>query len=122
MNTPSSADGSNNDYFTNHSVVVRWPFTIYHHPIEVSLSKNIKFLNTDSKSPRMKALVFGCGLFHEASLFGPSIDLTLVDSDPRLVDPIRARLKTDYTYEIVISSDPTELKTKLITLQMKILF
>lgn len=81
------------DYFANHELVVQWPFTIYHHPIERSLVSSIEQVASRFPSP-LKVLVFGCGLFHERHLYPADTQFILVDQDLRLQEPMKAFAST----------------------------
>lgn len=104
---------SHQDYFENHSVVVRWPFTLYHKPIEKSLTKTLLKVKKNLANRKIKILIFGCGMFHESHLFSPEMELTLVDADPRLSEPLKKKLGTHLNYRIVISDQVTELEKNL---------
>lgn len=82
------------DYYANHELVVRWPFTIYHHPIEKSMSKALEGVMATRPQP-LTVLVFGCGYFHERGMYPPGTRFILVDQDRRLTDPMNA-LAADY--------------------------
>ena len=71
------------DYFANHELVVRWPFTIYHRPIERSLVAALQNVRASFTAP-LKVLVFGCGYFHERDLYPEDTQFILVDQDLRL--------------------------------------
>ncbi len=67
MNTSSSAEKTDArtlsaDYFVNHAVARKWPFTIYHGAIENSLACVLQRVLHRNSDPHV--LVFGCGLFH----------------------------------------------------------
>ena len=110
-NTPSIVS-KNNDYYANHSLGVKWPFTIYHRPIELSMLASIEAARLRSRN-RLKVLVFGCGLFHENTLFPKDIDLTLVDSDERLCSQLDRQLKGFSKSKVIISLNSNDLKEVL---------
>lgn len=88
------------DYFANHELVVKWPFTIYHHPIERSLVDSIAHAARSFQRP-LKVLVFGCGYFHERHLYPPDTQFILIDQDLRLQDAMRtfvARTPNNHAY------------------------
>jgi 2-polyprenyl-3-methyl-5-hydroxy-6-metoxy-1,4-benzoquinol methylase len=111
-NTPLNAS-KNNDYYTNHTLSVKWPFTIYHRPIEKSMLSAIAAARVRSGNA-LKVLVFGCGLFHEKNLFSRDFDLTLIDSDPRLRPYLLNQLAGFSQSKVVISSSAQELEALLI--------
>lgn len=76
------------DYFANHELVIKWPFTIYHRPIERSLVASIESVASRFPSP-LKVLVFGCGYFHEQHLYPSGTQFILVDQDLRLQEKMR---------------------------------
>lgn len=90
MNSQSVAADPSDDYFANHDKAARWPFTIYHHPIERDMRATLASVRGDSAEPSV--LVFGCGLFHEAALFERLSRLVLVDVDQRLELILRKRV------------------------------
>lgn len=107
MNTASSVK-KYDDYFANHRVAVRWPFTIYHHSITRHLSQAIAAAN--AKAPK-RVLVFGCGLFHERSLFETgNWNVVLVDSDARLANHPAITCLDSLHYSFVHCSDPGTLR------------
>jgi SAM-dependent methyltransferase len=71
------------DYYANHELVVRWPFTIYHHPIEKSMADTLERVTATRPRP-VTVLVFGCGYFHERDMYPPDTRFILVDQDRRL--------------------------------------
>ena len=111
MSMPSSASETKDDYFENHQHGTRWPFTIYHHPIEASLGQHVAAAAAASKA-KAEILVFGCGMFHEASLFPRNTNVTLVDADDRLV-PFLNKPSNDIVKDIVIATSAAELDAKL---------
>ncbi len=115
MNTPSSTPSNaskNNDYYTNHSLGVKWPFTIYHRPIEQSMLASIEAARTRSGN-RLKVLVFGCGLFHENSLFSNEFELTLVDGDERLRPHLLGLVSGFSKSKVIISTSAKDLSKEL---------
>jgi SAM-dependent methyltransferase len=92
------------EYFDNHSQAARWPFTLYHRPIERDLEQTVN--RSVRASSSLRVLVFGCGLFHEARLFRRVPELVLVDADDRLEAPLRERLgHAGVTIEIVTTPE-----------------
>lgn len=77
------------DYYANHELVVRWPFTIYHHPIERSMAQALERVKATRPLP-LTVLVFGCGYFHERGMYPPGTRFILVDQDLRLTAPMQA--------------------------------
>jgi 2-polyprenyl-3-methyl-5-hydroxy-6-metoxy-1,4-benzoquinol methylase len=88
------------DYYANHELVVRWPFTIYHHPIEKSMADTLERVKASRPGP-LTVLVFGCGYFHERSMYPADTRFILVDQDLRLkptMDAIAASRSGSYAY------------------------
>ena len=77
------------DYYANHELVVRWPFTIYHHPIEKSMAAALERVKATRPHP-LTVLVFGCGYFHERGMYPPGTRFILVDQDLRLATSMEA--------------------------------
>jgi 2-polyprenyl-3-methyl-5-hydroxy-6-metoxy-1,4-benzoquinol methylase len=113
MNMHSSASESKDDYFNNHQLGDRWPFTIYHRPIEHSLAQHVNLAASIAAPRNAAVLVFGCGLFHEARLFPQNTTITLVDCDPRLLAPLNSRLPSGLVKEIIITDSYEELDHRL---------
>jgi 2-polyprenyl-3-methyl-5-hydroxy-6-metoxy-1,4-benzoquinol methylase len=88
------------DYYANHELVVRWPFTIYHHPIEKSMADTLERVKGTRPRP-LTVLVFGCGYFHEREMYPSDTRFILVDQDLRLkttMDSIAAERPGSYAY------------------------
>jgi SAM-dependent methyltransferase len=70
------------DYFANHPRAARFPFTIYHRPLERSL---VSFLAERAGAvDRPRVLVLGGGYLHELPLLPPGLRLTAADIDDRV--------------------------------------
>lgn len=72
------------DYFLNHPRASRFPWSIYHRPLERSLARFLHGLTEDEASPRV--LVIGGGYMHELPLVPEACRLTVVDIDARVID------------------------------------
>lgn len=96
------------DYFKNHELVVRWPFTIYHNPILASLQRCIAEAELHRRAPR-KVLVFGCGFFHEHELFRNGWEIHLVDQDDRLMPRFDALLSAKVVASATVIRDAKHL-------------
>ena len=90
------------DYFANHERARRFPWTLYHAPIERDL---VHFL----AGVRGSVLVVGCGLLHEIDA-APDLQYTVCDIDPRAVEAVLARrdprIKAGH---VVAPEDPIDL-------------
>jgi 2-polyprenyl-3-methyl-5-hydroxy-6-metoxy-1,4-benzoquinol methylase len=73
------------DYFANHARVRKFPWSLYHAPLERDLEK---FLSRVAGN----VLVVGGGLMHELDAAPPGLRFTVVDIDPRAVDAVRDRV------------------------------
>ncbi|MCP4504477.1 MAG: methyltransferase domain-containing protein [Deltaproteobacteria bacterium] len=106
---------STSDYFSNHGRATKWPFTLYHRPIEDDLHAALKATLDDVKkagrAPRV--MIFGCGLFHEEALFRDVPELLLVDTDDRLEAPLREHLKHRDGVEYCFASSAEELDANI---------
>jgi SAM-dependent methyltransferase len=77
------------DYFTNHEKARKFPWTLYHAPLERDLGS---FLDrVAGEHPEGDVLVVGCGLLHEIDTAPPGLRFTVVDIDPRAVEAVIAR-------------------------------
>lgn len=75
------------DYFVNHPRAARFPWSIYHRPLERSLARFLAEVAGGAAAPRV--LVIGGGYLHELPLVPAAVRLTVVDIDPRVVDHLR---------------------------------
>ena len=104
-------------YFNNHSNAVRWPFTIYHKPIE---DKFLELIGTHTKEKT--CLNIGCGFFGNYPSFKNTQRLWhACDIDPRCLDVVNTRypeIETklchdfppydDESFDIIVSSEVIE--------------
>ena len=74
------------DYFANHARGRKFPWTLYHTPLERDLAS---FLS--EVTPHGDVLVVGCGLLHEIDEAPAGLRFTVVDIDPRAVEAVLAR-------------------------------
>ncbi|GEJ57043.1 class I SAM-dependent methyltransferase [Anaeromyxobacter diazotrophicus] len=77
------------EYFVNHGRVYRFPWSLYHRPIQGDLRKFLRLVADSKTSPRV--LVVGCGLGQEIDAAPSNIKLTAVDIDPRAIALLQAR-------------------------------
>jgi SAM-dependent methyltransferase len=76
----------NSDYFINHSVTHRWPFTLYHGPIERRIARTI-----GENSGAIQALNIGCGLFEDFPKVKAHAQWSACDMDVRAVTEVSRR-------------------------------
>ena len=77
------------DYFANHERARRFPWTLYHAPLERDLATFLARIADDR--PDGDVLVVGCGLLHEIDEAPAGLRYTVADIDPRAVDAVLAR-------------------------------
>jgi SAM-dependent methyltransferase len=77
------------DYFANHDKARKFPWTLYHAPLERDLGEFLARVATEH--PRGDVLVVGCGLLHEIDEAPAGLRFTVADIDPRAVDAVLAR-------------------------------
>jgi 2-polyprenyl-3-methyl-5-hydroxy-6-metoxy-1,4-benzoquinol methylase len=70
------------DYFANHRRASRFPWSIYHRPLERSLHDFLVQVSTEAALPRV--LVIGAGYLHELPEIPGNVRLTAVDIDDRV--------------------------------------
>ena len=77
------------DYFANHERARRFPWTLYHAPLERDLESFLA--RVAAEHPDGHVLVVGCGLLHEIDAAPLGLRYTVADIDPRAVDAVLAR-------------------------------
>ena len=77
------------DYFANHARARRFPWTLYHRPLEADLARFLR--QVAAEHPTGEILVVGCGLLHELDAAPSGLRFHVVDIDPRAVDAVLAR-------------------------------
>jgi 2-polyprenyl-3-methyl-5-hydroxy-6-metoxy-1,4-benzoquinol methylase len=77
------------DYFANHARARRFPWTLYHRPLEADLARFLR--QVAAEHPIGEILVVGCGLLHEIDAAPSGLRFHVVDIDPRAVDAVLAR-------------------------------
>jgi 2-polyprenyl-3-methyl-5-hydroxy-6-metoxy-1,4-benzoquinol methylase len=77
------------DYFANHARARRFPWTLYHAPLERDLGR---FLGqVAAEHPQGVVLVVGCGLLHEVDAAPEGLRFVVADIDARAVEAVLAR-------------------------------
>ena len=77
------------DYFANHARARKFPWTLYHQPLERDLAKFLRLVAAEH--PTGEILVVGCGLLHEIDAAPSGLTFHVVDIDARAVDAVLAR-------------------------------
>ena len=72
------------DYFANHEKARKFPWTLYHAPLERDLARFLADVHGT-------VLVVGCGLLHELDVAPPGVRFVVADVDPRAVEAVLAR-------------------------------
>lgn len=99
-----------NDYFDNHRRVRQFPWSLYHGPLEESLSG---FLAGLPRERTAHVLVIGCGLMQELDRAPEHLRFTAVDIDERAVAATRAASAGDARVVEVRQVQPDEDLAKL---------
>jgi 2-polyprenyl-3-methyl-5-hydroxy-6-metoxy-1,4-benzoquinol methylase len=77
------------DYFANHARARKFPWTLYHAPIERDLAQFLR--DVASEHPTGEILVVGCGLLHEIDAAPAGLTFHVCDIDARAVEAVLAR-------------------------------
>jgi len=77
------------DYFANHARARRFPWTLYHRPLESDLAMFLR--QVSAEHPTGEVLVVGCGLLHELDAAPSGLRFHVVDIDARAVEAVLAR-------------------------------
>jgi len=77
------------DYFANHARARRFPWTLYHQPLERDLAGFLR--RVAAEHPRGEVLVVGCGLLHELDAAPRGLSFHVADIDARAVEAVLAR-------------------------------
>lgn len=77
------------DYFANHARARRFPWSLYHRPLERDLERFLRQIAREH--PNGEVLIVGCGLLHEIDAAPQGLRFTAADIDPRAVDAVLAR-------------------------------
>ena len=106
------------DYFANHERARKFPWTLYHAPLERDLANFLA--RTASEHPNGDVLVVGCGLLHEIDEAPAGLRYTVADIDPRAVEAVMARKDPRIVAgEVVAPERPIELGTKFAAIYAK---
>ena len=77
------------DYFANHRRARKFPWTLYHGPIERDLSRFLQQVSVEH--PLGEVLVVGCGLLHEIDAAPSGLKFHVCDIDERAVAAVLER-------------------------------
>jgi 2-polyprenyl-3-methyl-5-hydroxy-6-metoxy-1,4-benzoquinol methylase len=77
------------DYFVNHARARRFPWTLYHQPLERDLARFLR--QVAAEHPRGEVLIVGCGLLHEIDAAPSGLGFHVADIDERAVAAVLAR-------------------------------
>ncbi len=72
------------DYFVNHAKARKFPWTLYHRPLEADLARFLA-------NVQGTVLVVGCGLLHELDVAPPNVQFVVADVDERAVEAVLER-------------------------------
>ena len=78
------------DYFANHERARKFPWTLYHAPLERDLARFLSGVSGPTGSGA-NVLVVGCGLLHELDAASGDLKFVVADVDPRAVDVVMKR-------------------------------
>lgn len=77
------------DYFANHARARRFPWTLYHRPLERDLAGFLR--QAAAEHPTGEVLIVGCGLLHELDAVPSGLGFHVADIDDRAVTAVLAR-------------------------------
>ncbi|HEU4732800.1 MAG TPA: methyltransferase domain-containing protein [Kofleriaceae bacterium] len=99
------------DYFVNHARARRFPWTLYHQPLERDLSRFLAQVAIEH--PAGEVLVVGCGLLHEIDTVPPGPGFHVADIDERAVAAVLARRDPRITGGTVVAPEaPIDLAAR----------
>ena len=81
--------GMTTDYFVNHARARRFPWTLYHQPLERDLARFLR--QVAAEHPHGEVLIVGCGLLHEIDAAPSGLAFHVADIDERAVAAVLAR-------------------------------
>ena len=86
------------DYFANHAKARRFPWTLYHRPLERDLARFLAEVHGT-------VLVVGCGLLHELDVAPPGVQFVVADVDARAVEAVLERADPRIVEGIVVEPE-----------------
>jgi SAM-dependent methyltransferase len=106
------------DYFANHARARRFPWTLYHAPLERDLERFLA--RVAAEQPGGEVLVVGCGLLHEVDAAPAGLTFTVADIDPRAVEAVLARRDPRIARGAVVAPEaPIELGRRFAAIYAK---
>ncbi|HEY5924100.1 MAG TPA: methyltransferase domain-containing protein [Kofleriaceae bacterium] len=106
------------DYFANHERARKFPWTLYHAPLERDLNHFLARVASEHASGSV--LVVGCGLLHEIDAAPAGLRYTVADIDPRAVEAVMARKDPRIVAgKVVVPERPIDLGTKFVAIYAK---
>ncbi len=102
------------DYFANHAKARKFPWTLYHQPLEKDLARFLDDVATDdqlgSVASLREVLVVGCGLLHEIDGAPAGLHFHVADIDARAVEAVLAKRDPRITGgSVVAPEEPIDL-------------
>lgn len=91
------------DYFANHARARKFPWTLYHAPIERDLAQFLR--QVAAEHPTGEVLVVGCGLLHEIDAAPSGLTFHVCDIDARAVEAVLARKDVRITGGTVVAPE-----------------
>ena len=96
------------DYFANHERARKFPWTLYHQPLEKHLAGFLE--NVARTHPTGEVLVVGCGLLHEIDNAPAGLRFHVADIDARAVEAVLDRRDSRVAGGTVVAPEaPIEL-------------
>ncbi len=77
------------DYFSNHLKELKWPYTLYHQPIEKEIEYHLKRWSQKSGNLIPQALNVGCGFFHSYPAWQNKAYWSACDLDHRCISQVK---------------------------------
>jgi 2-polyprenyl-3-methyl-5-hydroxy-6-metoxy-1,4-benzoquinol methylase len=91
------------DYFANHARARKFPWTLYHAPIERDLAQFLRQVAAEHSTGEI--LVVGCGLLHEIDAAPSGLTFHVCDIDARAVETVLARKDVRITGGTVVEPE-----------------
>jgi 2-polyprenyl-3-methyl-5-hydroxy-6-metoxy-1,4-benzoquinol methylase len=91
------------DYFVNHARARRFPWTLYHQPLERDLARFLR--QVAAEQPSGEVLSVGCGLLHEIDAAPSGLGFHVADIDERAVAAVLARRDRRITGGTVVAPE-----------------
>lgn len=99
--TPAMAPAA--DYFVNHARARRFPWTLYHQPLERDLARFLR--QVAAEHPAGEVLIVGCGLLHELDAAPDGLGFHVADIDERAVAAVLDRRDPRITGGTVVAPE-----------------